>query len=151
MFVPPFQWLSNPLHQAKGTYTNIECKQVMHDVLAASRHVYGHKNTALRTEMRLKRQHCAIPVCSCSVRHTRVDVSIYAASSKEIKLMIIKLTGHTAGNIYVLYEWKFQTISLWIGYTILLGWPHSISVLSGVRYGKVLKSCMPFSMTSVTH
>ena len=40
-------------------YADIECKHEVH--LEASRHVYGHENTARRIETRLKRRHCVIP------------------------------------------------------------------------------------------
>lgn len=62
--VPCSQWLPKPSHQVQGHYDDIERKQVMNVLHGASRHVYGHQNTACTTRIRLKRRHCAIPVFS---------------------------------------------------------------------------------------
>ncbi|GFX39567.1 hypothetical protein TNCV_2103131 [Trichonephila clavipes] len=51
--------------------------------MSISKHVYGHQNTARRTETRLKKRHCTTPVLSFVVRYTRIAVSLYAALSRE--------------------------------------------------------------------
>ncbi|PRD33486.1 UNVERIFIED_CONTAM: hypothetical protein NCL1_17417 [Trichonephila clavipes] len=65
-------------------------------LLGASRMVYGHQNTAQRTETRLKRRHSFV------IRRTRVVVYLYAALSKEDEVMfIIALTVYAAANVIV--------------------------------------------------
>ncbi|GFV75064.1 hypothetical protein TNCV_2114891 [Trichonephila clavipes] len=92
MLVSFVQRLFKLLHQIRGAFAGIECKQATSGLLGASRHVYGHQNTARRAEIRLKRRHCATPLSSLVVRCTRVAVSLYAALSRKAKVMATVLT-----------------------------------------------------------
>ena len=124
-------------------------------LLGASRHLYGHQNTAHRKWTRLKRRHCAIPVYNFVARHTRLANSLYAALSKEADVMVAKLTGHASANVDILYKQKlgvlmicahFLTNDPWCGYTVFQGWPHNTYIISlGVTHGRILRT-MPFSM-----
>lgn len=85
--------------------------------------------------------------------------SLYAALSRGAEVMVTVLTVHAAANGVIPYKrilacWKhghFLTNGPWCGCTILQARPHNMSVLSAISHWRALRSCMPFSMTSVTH
>ena len=94
----------------QGSYTYIECKQATRGLLGASRHLYGHNNTASRTGTDLKRRHCVFPVSIFVVWHTRVAVSLHTALSREDKVMVDELTGHGIANADAPNERKLDVL-----------------------------------------
>ena len=104
------QWLTKPSHYVQGLYVDIDCKQATCGLLGASKHVYGHQNTASKNGTRLKRRQCTVSSSSFIIRCTEIAVSLYGALIREIKLMIIELTGHAAENIDVQYERKLDLL-----------------------------------------
>ena len=102
--------LSNRVHDS---YADIECKQAKCGLLWASKHVYGHQNTACKILTRQKSEYCAILVSTFVVRSAGIVVSLYDALSREAEGMVIGLTGHAASNVNGLYEWKLDVLQTW--------------------------------------
>ena len=72
-----------------------------------------HQITGRRTGTHLKRWHCAIPASSFVARRTRVAISLYAALSREAKVIVSELIGYIAANVDSSYERKLGELHWW--------------------------------------
>lgn len=104
MCVLSTEWLLKPSHQVQGIYNDIECKQPTSVLLEASKHIYGHQNTAWRTRTRLKWWHCAIPVWSFVIQCLLNVISNYAVLLRELAMVVSVITIHAVRNVGAPHE-----------------------------------------------
>ncbi|GFT93977.1 hypothetical protein TNCV_2133591 [Trichonephila clavipes] len=98
----------------KGLISKEDVLQEFNCLLGASRHVHSHQNTAgkiFRTETRLKRRQRDTLASRVIVRHTRVNVSLYAAQSRRDEVMAAVLTVFAVTDIVVFYERKLGVLN----------------------------------------
>lgn len=145
---------AKPSYYVQGLHIDIERKQLTRFLLETSRYIYGHQNTAYRTESNLIRWHCATLVSSPVVRSTRVVVSLYTSLSLKAAEIVDVLKFHllqtsllcTRRYFLRCKHVHFLNNDQWCG-CLLQGRYQNMSVLTGVSHRKTFRSCIRISMT----
>ncbi|GFY00196.1 hypothetical protein TNCV_2835531 [Trichonephila clavipes] len=103
MCVSYTHWQPKPSQKVQVPCVNIECKKMTSVFFKDFRRVNDHQKAKNTTRTRLKNRY-ATPVLSFLFQNTRIAVSLYAALSREAKVMLAVLTVDRTGNAVAPYE-----------------------------------------------